>query len=921
MKTNITLMLAALMAGLTGPVGAEEVSLASAPPVVVQTAPVAGDTAVDPALTEIRVTYSKAMQDGSWSWSTWGEENFPEMVGEPKYLADGRTCVAKVKLQPGKFYAIWLNSDKFKNFKDADGRPAVPYLLTFTTASQAVSSERATEIIAQSIKTISQCAEGDPRVTEAIAKLRSVPEAKVVSGLVAYLDAPQDTIRRSAVYVLWRGDFSDIGPATASLQKLLTHREDLTRGMAALALGGNKATASYDALAKMTADDSSGYARRCAAYALGLLGDSRAEPVLRKALEDSDPLVKGNATKALTLLEPKDPVLDRTVDKLVAEFPAAEDLSTPEGAGAAWQRANARKDAQAISRLSLVPIDAKQQEEWYQREGERDAEGLAVYLKALADSKIVSVQTWRGELANVVTFLPFPEGKGRSPYSARTFGRANGAWKNLGEDRLPTLEAAKANFEKKKETLWQHFQRTTTASKPPVTGDNVAVEDLALRLLAAIRDKEDSVLKELAVDRIKGWRDALPHFAFELRERLRQPDGTSCALKVGESLVAGGYAAVKCTGPKELEGKYLVLFFAKTDQGWRNCSLRNSPPSTALSKHLADCMAEMQKLTATTNANDTEWQRLLNEDQRAVLAWTDRQFRSYFDARTFSGWSEAERVTLETRCMDALKGPRSRDYYQAINTLGALRSTNGLPALRGIAYERADRNNRDRWMAIRSLGLIGAKADLPELIHLVYHGNINTRWWAQLSLVRITGQNFGKDWNAWAKWWDASGGQPAYRPEIIRWWDGQAEPDKLAQSLDEGDQKFFADLKTKSAATQTGSTNDLAARLRVAEPTMNGIRENWTAARAAMDSGDSTKALASLRQLAPFMQEFREKFQGTSLEAGTTKALELVKSLSAALEKGNQDAAQITLEAMNTLGKDMEEQIKVIKESAESGNK
>ena len=127
-----------------------------------------------------------------------------------------------------------------------------------------------------------------------------------------------------------------------------------------------------------------------------------------------------------------------------------------------------------------------------------------------------------------------------------------------------------------------------------------------------------------------------------------------------------------------------------------------------------------------------------------------------------------------------------------------MRSTAALPALRAIAYERADRNNRDRWMAIRSLGLIGDQRDVPDLIHLVYHGNVNTRWWAQISLVRITAKNFAKDWNAWGKWWNDQNGQPPYQPEIIRWWNGQPEPEKLATSLDESDQKFLADLKPKS---------------------------------------------------------------------------------------------------------------------------
>ena len=134
MKTRLVLGLAGAALALEPLAFSQEVSLESAPPVVVRTEPVAGATQVDPLTSEILVTYSKAMQDGSWSWSTWGEENFPEIVGSPRYLPDGRTCVIKVKLQPDKFYATWLNSDKFKNFKDANGQPAVPYLLTFHTA-------------------------------------------------------------------------------------------------------------------------------------------------------------------------------------------------------------------------------------------------------------------------------------------------------------------------------------------------------------------------------------------------------------------------------------------------------------------------------------------------------------------------------------------------------------------------------------------------------------------------------------------------------------------------------------------------------------------------------------------------------------------------------------------------------------------
>jgi archaellin len=112
---------------------ADEVTLKSVPPVVIKTAPAAGADDVDPKLTEIKVTFSKDMEDGTWSWATLSEESFPKTTGKPKYLKDKRTCVLPVKLEAGKTYAIWVNSEKFDNFKDADGKAAVPYLLVFRT--------------------------------------------------------------------------------------------------------------------------------------------------------------------------------------------------------------------------------------------------------------------------------------------------------------------------------------------------------------------------------------------------------------------------------------------------------------------------------------------------------------------------------------------------------------------------------------------------------------------------------------------------------------------------------------------------------------------------------------------------------------------------------------------------------------------
>ena len=108
-------------------------TLAEQPPVVVETFPLSGTRDTAPGKTQIRVRFSKPMTDSSWSWSTAWKDSAPEFIGQPHYEADRRTCVVNARLEGGRTYAFWLNSEKFQNFKDGDGRPAVPYLLIFQT--------------------------------------------------------------------------------------------------------------------------------------------------------------------------------------------------------------------------------------------------------------------------------------------------------------------------------------------------------------------------------------------------------------------------------------------------------------------------------------------------------------------------------------------------------------------------------------------------------------------------------------------------------------------------------------------------------------------------------------------------------------------------------------------------------------------
>lgn len=133
MKPVVGVLVLVLFALPGGAALDDEVTLETAPPVVVKTVPEAGTDNVDPKLTEIRVTFSKEMLNGSWSWVKLNDDTFPKLNGQPKFLADKRTCVLPVKLEAGKTYALWINSEQFNGFKDTGSQAAIPYLLVFKT--------------------------------------------------------------------------------------------------------------------------------------------------------------------------------------------------------------------------------------------------------------------------------------------------------------------------------------------------------------------------------------------------------------------------------------------------------------------------------------------------------------------------------------------------------------------------------------------------------------------------------------------------------------------------------------------------------------------------------------------------------------------------------------------------------------------
>ncbi len=139
--------------------------------------------------------------------------------------------------------------------------------------------------VRNAVDVISTCAEGDRRIGEAMESLKGLSQVEVVTELAKSLDSQTDTVRRAAVYVLWKCEFRSVAPAVKGLLKLCDHPEDLTRGMAALALGANHVDRSLAVLEKMTTDDKSGYARRVRGLCLGNAGRSGRDRHVGKGFE------------------------------------------------------------------------------------------------------------------------------------------------------------------------------------------------------------------------------------------------------------------------------------------------------------------------------------------------------------------------------------------------------------------------------------------------------------------------------------------------------------------------------------------------------------------------------------------------------------------------------------------------------------
>ena len=101
-------------------------------PQIVMITPSVGATDVDPATSEIVVTFDRDMAHG-FSWTGGGPDYPPRADGQKAHWRDTRTAVLPVKLEPGHCYRVGINSKSHFNFRSAADVPAQPSTIYFTT--------------------------------------------------------------------------------------------------------------------------------------------------------------------------------------------------------------------------------------------------------------------------------------------------------------------------------------------------------------------------------------------------------------------------------------------------------------------------------------------------------------------------------------------------------------------------------------------------------------------------------------------------------------------------------------------------------------------------------------------------------------------------------------------------------------------
>jgi len=208
----------------------------------------------------------------------------------------------------------------------------------------------------------------------------------------------------------------------------------------------------------------------------------------------------------------------------------------------------------------------------------------------------------------------------------------------------------------------------------------------------------------------------------------------------------------------------------------------------------------------------------LNEAQRMWCELSEVGDQGFLEAARWRDLDPKQKAD-ERRWLRQLESPNESARMLAIHALTAIKSKKAVSGILKIAADRKEKDNADREFACHALGIIGDLSVVPDLVHLTYHYDRDTRFWAQISLVRLTGENFGRDVAAWRRWWEKRGGKPpiaekriawATSPEALRLADPKVMEEADRQILDMAHKLSTADGRAgQSLPTQLhGQSND-----------------------------------------------------------------------------------------------------------------
>lgn len=101
-------------------------------PRLVSMMPANGSSDVDPAMTELVITFDRPMRDQSWS-VVGNPADTPKVTGSPRYDAARKALTIPVQLEPGSSYRFSLNSGEKRGFQSEDGVALEPVEVRFAT--------------------------------------------------------------------------------------------------------------------------------------------------------------------------------------------------------------------------------------------------------------------------------------------------------------------------------------------------------------------------------------------------------------------------------------------------------------------------------------------------------------------------------------------------------------------------------------------------------------------------------------------------------------------------------------------------------------------------------------------------------------------------------------------------------------------